>query len=43
MIPVVRRSSIGGTVFHDLGNINYSLITKRPTLEAIMKLQLRVS
>ena len=34
-IPVLKRESGGGAVFHDLGNINYSIYLHRADIEGI--------
>jgi len=33
-IPIARRISGGGTVFHDIGNLNYTVITERDQYNA---------
>ena len=34
-IPVIRRYSGGGTVYHDLGNLNYSLMTPKDEFQRV--------
>ena len=39
-VKIVRRSTGGGTVYHDLGNLNYSLITPCPDPASMDKKEL---
>lgn len=39
-IPLVRRQSGGGTVYHDLGNLNFTIISEMATFSKTANLQL---
>ncbi len=39
-IPVVRRQSGGGTVYHDYGNLNYTIISPKEKHDVKVNLEL---